>query len=1268
MKWHYGRFKGVEMKILKKTFRFFAVALLIAILAFSFTACKKDDKSGSGKGPETPSDQQPGEQKPGEQKPSTPPDEGKDPVDTTVQYTVTFANVEGDTYAPIKVNKNGTVTVKAPERSDAIFLGWYMDAGFTAPFTVGATKITADTTLYAKWKNKSSSGETVKYTVSFNSDGGSEVAQQSVEEGKCAFNPVAPVRGGYQFKGWYLNGAKYDFNNVITGNITLVATWEKLDAKVQAYGGYNESLYVEWSEGAPSQASVQYKLSDANTWINVDSELIRSVGSGVARVDAVGLKAGDYDVKIQPSGGASAIELNEISVTAYDRSGYAHFKYTDGVGAYNDDGTLKDNAIVIYVTEENKDYVMRDAVAKYPELNMFQIPTYPGTTGKDWGHKDADGIGWWLNNAQYMMSNNGSKKNKRPSNTYDAANGKNLAFMQVNDTHPIAIRFIGKVTVPEGCTASNNEDEGGLVGDGGYMARMKNMKNVTLEGIGDDAEIFGWGFHFLAGSDAVNGQGKSFEVRNLLFNKYVEDAVGMEGVQEGGKITGSVDRCWIHNNSFLPGDGTAGGTQSATESDKKEGDGSIDFKRGEYLTSSYNYFADCHKTGLIGSSDSSLQYNITMHHNWWHNCGSRTPLARQANIHFYNNYISTDCVDGKPDISYVHSVRANSYIFSESNYYFGCKAVTSESSTTSKSWNNAFVGCTGNNGFVIAKTRTEATSNNCTHFSGTSYKTFDTNPDLFYYDTVSGQSKCLMDTPVAARQKALQYAGRNGWGKNNPKKQSSSMARNDQMNLSTPTAAIPVPDEGTLTVDFSNPPAGLKLGGKLTKGEMKANGEQLAVFMLAEEAEVTFSSSTSGENAPSLIDSYGTPYAIQVSNETTVVLPAGIYIIFGRMDFEYKDCTLSTLSFKSTGNTQAKFDNLNEAINAIGTVTLSSQAAIDNAQTLLDALKVDEIAEFDAAYPGQRDKIAAAQSTYNDLKVQNVITLINNIGTVDDNSYPAIEAARTAYNALNATLQSRVTNYSTLTAAEDAWANRAVTAINNQISALADPSTVSSESDINALLANYNSVKSAYDKLTAEQQNSVTNYSKVTSGITQLNAALVPYSVRDMIAALPAKANVTLADASNVTAARTAYDNLTADQKTLVGDITKLTEAEEAIQALQEATTVAIFTKDDTSLAGDFTVSGKYNSNGTFEYNGETYNAPLKLESSTSVTFNTAGTQKLTLKIGTKGGQLKVDGTVYKDDDGDGFIVINNLAAGSHEITKASGDPNLCYAVLEAAS
>ena len=69
----------------------------------------------------------------------------------------------------------------------------------------------------------------------------------------------------------------------------------------------------------------------------------------------MGLKPGTYTLKVTTKTGTYT--QSGIEVNAQDRSGYAHYNYTDGVGAYNDDGTLKDNAIVLYVTDENKNTV-----------------------------------------------------------------------------------------------------------------------------------------------------------------------------------------------------------------------------------------------------------------------------------------------------------------------------------------------------------------------------------------------------------------------------------------------------------------------------------------------------------------------------------------------------------------------------------------------------------------------------------------------------------------------------------------------------------------------------------------------------------------------------------------------------------------------------------------------------------------------------------------------------------------------------------------------
>ena len=72
----------------------------------------------------------------------------------------------------------------------------------------------------------SEDADKVMYTVTFDSNGGSNVHPQTVVEGKRAYEPSTPKKTGYQFAGWYLNGEPWLFDrNVVTEDITLTAMW-----------------------------------------------------------------------------------------------------------------------------------------------------------------------------------------------------------------------------------------------------------------------------------------------------------------------------------------------------------------------------------------------------------------------------------------------------------------------------------------------------------------------------------------------------------------------------------------------------------------------------------------------------------------------------------------------------------------------------------------------------------------------------------------------------------------------------------------------------------------------------------------------------------------------------------------------------------------------------------------------------------------------------------------------------------------------------------
>ena len=127
--------------------------------------------------------------------------------------------------------------------------------------------------------------------------------------------------------------------------------------------GWLETAWVEWTNLSEAQSyNVYVSEANANSWTKLDYELVRNYGT-YGRADALGLKAGNYKLKVVPVNGngemkdeASVTEI--LDVRAHNRQGFAHMNrptsgWTEGVGAYKNDGTLKVDAVVLYVTSKN---------------------------------------------------------------------------------------------------------------------------------------------------------------------------------------------------------------------------------------------------------------------------------------------------------------------------------------------------------------------------------------------------------------------------------------------------------------------------------------------------------------------------------------------------------------------------------------------------------------------------------------------------------------------------------------------------------------------------------------------------------------------------------------------------------------------------------------------------------------------------------------------------------------------------------------------------
>lgn len=150
--------------------------------------------------------------------------------------TVTFMKDSETTYDTSVVKKGNTVGVPAEPTNDGYsFGGWYTDVNCTTAYDFDLP-VNTDITLYAKWL--------AKYTVSFDTDGGSTVESQTVVTGNKATKPaVNPTKKGYNFIGWYTDNTyttEFDFEKaIITDNTTIYAKFE--DASIFKLDGYTFS-------------------------------------------------------------------------------------------------------------------------------------------------------------------------------------------------------------------------------------------------------------------------------------------------------------------------------------------------------------------------------------------------------------------------------------------------------------------------------------------------------------------------------------------------------------------------------------------------------------------------------------------------------------------------------------------------------------------------------------------------------------------------------------------------------------------------------------------------------------------------------------------------------------------------------------------------------------------------------------------------------------------------------------------------------------------
>lgn len=137
------------------------------------------------------------------------------------KYKVTFDTDGGSTIKSVEVYKGEKVNEPInPTKSGMTFIEWQLN-GVVYNFE---SEVSSDITLKAIWKDSNG-----KYTIVFDTDGGSTIKNASVVFGKTVSKPVNPTKRGYNFVEWQLDNTTYDFTTTVTNDITLKAIWKEKD-------------------------------------------------------------------------------------------------------------------------------------------------------------------------------------------------------------------------------------------------------------------------------------------------------------------------------------------------------------------------------------------------------------------------------------------------------------------------------------------------------------------------------------------------------------------------------------------------------------------------------------------------------------------------------------------------------------------------------------------------------------------------------------------------------------------------------------------------------------------------------------------------------------------------------------------------------------------------------------------------------------------------------------------------------------------------------
>lgn len=337
--------------------------------------------------------------------------------------TVTFMKDAETPFDTSVVKKGNTVGVPAKPTNDGYsFGGWYTDVNCTTAYDFNSP-VNTDITLYAKWL--------AKYTVSFDTDGGSTVESQTVVTGNKATKPTSTsTKKGYNFVGWYTDNTyttEFDFENtIITDNTTIyakfedasifkldgytfnkISTLEELTTGYYVIGGFDGTNYAYMNDildkkgffGVGDKPSVHFTFYNKAGKVKIQksqNEYLSAVGGSPKNFGIVDNRKDAYEFVPQMIDDELQIRLDEArgsNVIAYNKD-YSRIKPYASISTSTLNITLfkAQNVKPFYVTFKgpNNEELNKEEMLPHQKAPEFEAPNKPGHKFMGWYNEATD--------------------------------------------------------------------------------------------------------------------------------------------------------------------------------------------------------------------------------------------------------------------------------------------------------------------------------------------------------------------------------------------------------------------------------------------------------------------------------------------------------------------------------------------------------------------------------------------------------------------------------------------------------------------------------------------------------------------------------------------------------------------------------------------------------------------------------------------------------------------------------------------------------------